>query len=127
MKNFSLVFEGHQIGRTIGYPTLNLDPQSVGDISRDEKKHGVYSAKVWIADREYIGAAYVGPRAVFGETKTVFEIFVVDFDREIYGQEVAFQLFSFIRGVLELNSLAELQAQLNQDVLNVKKSLENTQ
>jgi len=118
----SEVFLGSQLGRTIGFPTLNLDVSLLENAAQNYQK-GVYACRVFIADRWYEGALYFGPRLVLDEQKNVLEIFVINFSSEIYGQVVEFQLGAFIRPVMDFASLAELQEQLAQDVDDVRACL----
>lgn len=61
------VIRGDQVGRTLNFPTANLDPTLLAHI----EKEGVYAAKVRLGSRNYRGALYLGPRITLGETKRV--------------------------------------------------------
>ncbi len=106
------VLKGSQEGRTVGYPTVNLDPEIVSQPMR----RGVYSAEVRVKDKTYKGALYYGPRLVKNETNTVLEIFILDFGEEIYGEEIGFKLGKYIRGVMQFNSMEDLKKQIKTDV-----------
>jgi len=114
----STVFHGDKSGRTINFPTINLDPLVIPQ----DTKPGVYASLVEIAASEYKGALYFGPRLVKGETHNVLEIFILDFDKEVYGQTVSFCLEKFIRPVLDFASLDELKQQLQKDIEAVRNS-----
>jgi riboflavin kinase/FMN adenylyltransferase len=108
--------QGDQYGRTLGFPTANLDPS----ILRHITKEGVYACTVHLGSQNYRGALYLGPRLVLHETVRVLEIHIIDFDREIYGQTLAFQLGSFIRPPMDFASLNELKERFAADVDSVK-------
>jgi len=105
------VIHGEQVGRTIGFPTANLDVI----IDPALLDPGVYFGTCQIADQLHFCLPYFGPRLVFGETKNVFEIYLFDFDQEIYDQSVKVTLQQFMRGPLQLASLDELKSQLEAD------------
>lgn len=107
----STVHKGDQLGRTIGFPTLNLD----ATVLPEDFPQGIYASIVKIGKNEYKGALYFGPRLVLGETKNVLEIHVIDFEKEIYGQEVAFRIGAFIRPITNFSSMQEMQKQLEKD------------
>ena len=113
----SIVYKGDQLGRTIGFPTLNLDV----NILPKDLKEGIYACHVTIDNTDYLGALYFGPRLVVGETKNVLEIHVLDFDKEIYGQEVEFEIGRFVRQISNFSSMQEMKKQLKKDVDAVKK------
>src|SRR3990167_2994145 len=89
------VIEGKQIGRKLGFPTINLD--NPGLLSG--KKEGVYACLVKIDEKIHQGVLYYGPRLILNEKENILEIYLFDFNNDIYGQEVLFQLKDYIRGV----------------------------
>ncbi len=113
------VMQGDQYGRTLGFPTANLDP----NILRHITKEGVYACTVHLGSQNYRGALYLGPRLVLHETVRVLEIHIIDFDREIYGQTLAFQLGSFIRPPMDFADSTTLQAQFSKDIAAVRGRL----
>lgn len=116
------VLHGDQTGRTIGFPTLNLDPTIVTKNLPDLEK-GVHAAWVKIREKKYKGALYFGPRVVKNETKDVLEIYILDFDEEIYGSPVEFEIVSFIRSVMNFSSLDELKDQIEKDITATRSCL----
>lgn len=107
----SKVYKGDQLGRTLGFPTLNLDVQ----VLDKPYKEGVYAALVEYENKEYSGMLYLGPRLVLGETKRVLEINLFDFDEEIYDKEVVFTLREYIRPIANFATLEEMKLQLEKD------------
>lgn len=115
----SKVFKGEQVGRTIDFPTVNLD---VTIIPKDTKQ-GVYASWVTVNGQTYKGALYYGPRLVFNEVNVVLEIYILDFSGDLYGQEVNFTIHDFIRPPLDFDTLDGLKAQLKADVTKVNMCL----
>jgi riboflavin kinase/FMN adenylyltransferase len=113
-----LVVDGEKIGRTIGFPTANLDAIP----SEENLATGVYFGSCEVKDAEnasysktFSCITYFGPRLVFSEVKNVFETYLYDFSGNLYGKTLHFSLTHFIRPPLKLNSLEELKSQLEKD------------
>ena len=110
------VLHGGKKGKALGYPTINLDPT----IIPQNLRKGVYAALVKYDNNLYRGALFFGPRVILNETKNVLEIFIFDFDKEIYGQDVEFQIRDFIREVENFSSMEDLSAKLAKDVKKIR-------
>lgn len=115
----SEVFHGDQTGRQLNFPTINLDPKTVPA----NTEPGVYASKVIVKKTNYMGALYLGPRFIKGETHNVLEIYLLDFNEEIYGEVVTFTLEKFIRPVIDFTSLEAFKAQLREDIAAVRDTL----
>ncbi len=105
------VIHGEQVGRTIGFPTANLDVQ----LSTKDLDAGVYFGDCVIEGKSYDCLPYFGPRLIFGETKNVFEVYIFDLDSEIYDQQLIVTLRKFQRPPVQVQSLEELKALLEND------------
>jgi riboflavin kinase/FMN adenylyltransferase len=116
MKYTAVVLRGDQYGRTLGFPTANLDARLLTHIT----KNGVYACRVQLGSQFYRGALYLGPRIVLHETQRVLEIHIVDFDQEIYGQTLGFELGPFIRPPQDFATTNDLTQQLARDVAAVR-------
>ena len=116
-----VVLHGDQTGRTIDFPSLNLEPSLWP--RNLQTKPGVYAAQVRIGKNKYLGALYYGPRLVKGETHNVLEIHVLDFAKDVYDQIVEFRVGKFVRPPMDFGSLASLKEQLASDVSIVKTTL----
>ncbi len=113
----AIVIPGKRIGKILNFPTINLhDPNLLSG-----QKEGVYASRVKIKGKEYFGVLYYGPRLILGETKNVLEIFVFDFDQEIYGETVSFQPEKYIRQVMNFSNTRSFQDQLRGDCEEVRK------
>lgn len=115
----SKVFAGNKQGRTIGFPTLNLDPS----ILPGNQKEGVYAALVKHNKNIYKGALFLGPRIMRNETKKVLEIYVFDFSKEIYDESMSFQILDYIREVRNFASPDELKQQIKKDIVAIEACL----
>lgn len=113
------VIRGEQIGRTIGFPTVNLELNDQDSMLKTKK--GVHYCQVKINGKLYDGLLYFGPRLVRNEKKDVIEIHILEFDQEIYDQEIDFRIIKHIRGVKSINNLNELKEQIGKDIHEVRR------
>lgn len=107
-----IVQKGAQRGRTIGFPTANLE---FGDLVRP--KFGVYCVEIRIDGDPvwYPGVANTGNRPTVGGEEARLEVHIFDFDRDIYGQHVDVQFRSFIRDEKKFESFDALKDQIKDD------------
>ena len=105
------VAHGAQIGRTIGFPTANI-----GIKRRLSPVLGVYSVHIEHSSKTYTGVCNVGKRPTLGGTKTLLEVFVFDFDQEIYGENVNVIFRQKCRNEIKFGSFDELKKQIEKDV-----------
>jgi riboflavin kinase/FMN adenylyltransferase len=105
------VSHGAQIGRTIGFPTANI-----GIKRRLSPVLGVYSVHIEHSSKTYTGVCNVGKRPTLGGTKTLLEVFVFDFDQEIYGENVNVIFRQKCRNEIKFGSFDELKKQIEKDV-----------
>ena len=110
---FAKVIPGKQIGRKLGFPTINLDKPKL----LRGKNEGVYACLVKINNIIYHGLLYYGPRLILNEKEKILEIFILDFKSEIYGKEIAFRLLDFIRKPEDFPTLDKFKKQLEKDSL----------
>jgi len=118
------VIEGNKLGRTIGYPTANLQIE-------DEQKlipaNGVYAVDVLLdpsKGKEAVqlkGMMNIGVRPTVDGTKRVIEVNIFDFDEMIYGHELKITLRKKLRNEVKFNGLEELKAQLAKDKLEAER------
>ena len=107
------VRHGHRIGRTIGVPTVNLTaPPKVLVPS-----HGVYATKVYLPDgSSYPAVTNVGTRpTVNNGTNVTVEAWLLDFDGDLYGQNVRVEFHHRLRDEVRFDSLDALKAQIRSD------------
>lgn len=114
------VVMGDQRGRTIGFPTANLDVW-------DElllPANGVYAGYAWVGETRRLAASNVGVRpTVNGGTVTV-ESHLLDFDGDLYGQELRVEFIQRIRPEKKFDGLPSLKDQIGRDVTAVRQALQ---
>jgi len=122
------VVRGAGRGRTIGIPTVNLEPPDPRKLLPPD---GVYAAIVTVGKREaesgkrYGGMMNQGPRPTFGEQVRALEVHLFDFAGELYGETVAVEWVRRLRDVQAFPSRDALVAQLERDRQAARASLES--
>lgn len=112
------VVPGNRIGRTIGFPTANLQP-GPGKLL---PPNGVYYSKVLCGQKVFCAVSNVGCKPTVTDDRVIgLESYLYDFDGELYGQEISVELLSFQRAERRFETLEELRAQLNEDIASGKK------
>lgn len=114
------VIHGKQRGRLMGFPTANV---AYG--SSILPAHGVYSVKVNVNGKIYIGMGNIGKNPTFNDIhQDSLEINIFDFDEDIYGQVISVQLYRQTRGEIKFSSMDALKAQLIRDQKIIRKEFE---
>lgn len=118
-RNYSFsgtVVGGDKRGRELGYPTANIK------LSSQEKllpAIGIYAVKVLLENEQHIGLLSIGNRPTFyNEGELVTEVYIYNFNREIYGDVVTIELIDRLRGEEKFNSAEDLINQMNKDKEN---------
>lgn len=106
------VIKGDQLGRQLGYPTANIEIDSIHKLIPAD---GIYAVHVRHADNLYKGALYIGNRPTVDGTRKVIEVNIFNFAKDIYGESLTIEFHTFIRGDKKLNSLEELKDQITLD------------
>lgn len=107
------VEHGDKLGRTLGFPTANLKL----DAYKLVPKNGVYFVKVIHQNQVYKGLLSVGTRpTVTNSNEKRVEVFILDFDQEIYGETLEVEVLEFIREDMKFDSLEALVEQMNLDL-----------
>lgn len=114
-----IVVGGDKRGRELGFPTANIK------LSSQEKllpASGVYAVKVMVENERHTGLLSIGKRPTFyNQGELVSEVYIYDFNREIYGAKVTTELVERLRGEVKFNSAEELINQMNTDKENGNK------
>jgi riboflavin kinase/FMN adenylyltransferase len=114
------VVHGDGRGRTLGFPTANIDVWEEQFLPRK----GVYAGWAHLNGETFMAVANIGNRPTFnGKTVTV-EAYLLDFDRDIYGAHLIFDLVAFLRPELKFNGVEALVAQMHRDVAQGRAILE---
>lgn len=113
-RHFSIlgtVEHGDHRGHQLGFPTANLNPRNAA-LPPD----GVYAVRVRLANTSLNGVVNIGVRPTFGGTARRLEVHILDFNRDLYGQELEVEFVKPLRGERQFATVAELQAQIAADV-----------
>lgn len=112
------VLHGRKVGRTIGFPTANiaLDPSC-------KLMHGIYAVTLTVDGRTYGGAANFGTRPTFDDGPPLLEVYVLDFDGDLYGKMVEVAFVGFIRPEAKFDSVETLVVRMRQDVEEARAML----
>lgn len=113
------VQHGDKRGRTIGFPTANLD---MGSYLRP--RYGIYAVTGQLPDGRVVqGAANMGIRPTFDPPVELLEPFFFDFSGDLYGQEIEVAFHHFLRPEAKFSSLEELTEQMERDCEEAKRLL----
>lgn len=113
-----VVAQGDRVGRTIGFPTANLE--SIGEML---PAYGVYAVRVRVQNEAYLGAMNVGIRPTVNGTSLRVETHLLDFDADLYGARIECDLVERLRGEMKFDGLPALKAQITSDVAQARKIL----
>ena len=104
------VIHGDKRGRELGFPTANLalDPTCA-------LRHGIYAVRVAAAGRRYNGVASFGRRPMFDTGTVLLEIFLFDFDGDLYGVNIDVAFIAWLREEAMFASAEELVFQMEED------------
>ncbi|MCR8745106.1 bifunctional riboflavin kinase/FAD synthetase [Romboutsia lituseburensis] len=105
------VIHSKKLGRTIGFPTANLE----NDNNMVIPKNGIYATKVYIEDKVYFGATNVGYNPTVNGKSLSIETNILEFDEDIYGKNIKVEFLERIRDEKKFSSLEELKNQLGKD------------
>ncbi len=115
---FGTVVEGRKIGRDLGFPTANIDPDN-----ELLPGNGVYAARTLVDGKWIDSAVFIGARETFDCQQHVIESHLLDFNGDLYGQSVEVCLVKKIREVTPFSSKEALIEQIEKDVEQIRKRL----
>ena len=115
------VIKGQGIGKTLGYPTANLEIQSKHKLIPES---GIYAVKAILNNKSHDALLYIGKRPTIhsNDNKTI-EVHILDFEKNIYGDKITVEFVDFIRGDIEFESLEKLKEQMQKDELKGRNIL----
>ena len=113
------VVKGYQRGQTLGFPTANLQPTPQMALPGD----GIYATWAIIDGVRHPSATSIGVRPTFNLSERLIEVYVMDFDDDLYGQRLGVEFVSKLRDQETFNSVDELVVQINQDVADSRAAL----
>lgn len=102
------VEQGKKLGRTIGFPTVNI----VAHPLKLFPPNGVYATKTLYKGKYYYGVTNIGKNPTVNGTKKIVETYLFDFDQTIYGETLQIFFYKFLRSEQKFPDVAELQRQI---------------
>lgn len=113
------VVGGAKRGTGMGYPTANVPmPKGTG------LGHGIFAVRVHLPDQtRHEAAAYLGTRPTFDDGKPVLEVFLFEFDGDLYGREIEVEFIGFVRPDRKFDSAEGLIAQMERDCAKAREML----
>lgn len=115
------VSKGNAIGRTIGFPTANLE---LGDAEKIIPADGVYAVWVTVDGASYKGMMNIGKKPTIKNQARTLEVHILGFEQDIYGEGICVEFVHKIRDEIKFTDILKLQQQLLIDKEHVKKILE---
>lgn len=116
-----LVVKGKQIGRSIGFPTANIE---IGNNYKLIPREGVYGITAEVDGMSFLGMLNIGSRPTVDGNQQSIEAHLFDFEGDIYNKQLKVKLKYFLRKEQKFENLKALQAQLRMDRSTVKSKLD---
>lgn len=108
-----VVTEGNKIGRTIGFPTVNIEPEE----DKLLLPNGVYYTETIVEGKKYASVTNIGTKpTVSGENKITVETNIINMSKDLYGKVIEVRFLEFIRPEKRFNSLEELKKAVDLDI-----------
>ena len=116
---YGRVVRGERVGRSLGYPTANVDLRR-----RQSAVMGIFAVRVHgIESRVLDAVASVGDRPTFNGTKPILEVHLFDFDGDLYGKYIHVDFIARLRGQQKYDRVEDLVAQMHRDADNARSIL----
>jgi riboflavin kinase / FMN adenylyltransferase len=116
-----VVIHGNKLGRTIGFPTANL---YLDQTTKILPEIGVYAVQLIVQGNRLNGVMNIGKKPTVQQTETIsVEVFIFDFEAEIYDETVRVFVYDRLRGEQRFGSIDELKSQLKKDEENARSVL----
>jgi riboflavin kinase/FMN adenylyltransferase len=112
------VAHGDKRGRELGFPTANLRLDPACGL-----KHGIYAVRIGVDDMRYDGVASFGVRPMFDNGAPLLEVFLFDFDGDLYGQTIDVAFIGWIRHEQKFASVEVLKRHMMADVAQARDAL----
>lgn len=114
------VIRGVGRGQTLGFPTANLKV----DAQRALPPDGVYVTRAYVEGTPHQAVTNIGVRPTFDEPGRTVEVFMLDFEGDLYGRHLKIDLLERLRGEMRFSGAEELKAQIAKDVVQARRVLE---
>jgi len=112
------VIHGEKRGRDLGFPTANIRLDRNCGL-----KHGIYAVRVGHGEQRFDGVASFGRRPTFDNGAALLEIFLFDFNGDLYGERLDVAFIGFIREELKFDGIPALVRQMNDDSARAREQL----
>ena len=119
MKIEGTVVHGKHIGRTLGFPTANVQAARICGSGPD----GVYAAHFVVDSQAYSCMVNIGRHPTLPEGERTIEAHIFDYAGDLYGREVTIETMDYIRGEQKFSSVEELRRQLERDKITARELL----
>lgn len=115
------VIMGTQMGKRLGFPTANIDPQTIGKMLPMD---GCYAVEVTLQNKTYAGMMNIGFRPTFSKSdQRSVEVYILNFTSDIYNKELHIDFVQRLRAERRFNSPEELREQLRNDAQKVERMI----
>jgi riboflavin kinase/FMN adenylyltransferase len=115
-----LVVGGEKRGQVLGFPTANVDVEETTAVPAD----GIYATRAIVDGACHDSATYIGTRPTFEQSNRVIEVFILDFQGDLYGRQLTIEFIDRIRGDMTFANPDELIAQMEKDVAQAQEVLD---
>lgn len=105
------VVHGKKLGRTIGYPTANIETESIKLLP----KKGAYIVEVFIQGQQYKGMLSIGTNPTVNGEKLTVEVYILDFEADIYDEKITVKFRDFLHEEIKFEGLNKLIERLDED------------
>ncbi len=112
------VRHGQNRGKTLGFPTANINVSS-------KIPEGIYISKTKISNQFYPSITFIGSALTFGETKKQAETYILEFEQNLYGKFVSVEIIKKLRENKKFDSSESLIAQMEEDKRQAQEYFKN--
>ncbi|WP_102978858.1 bifunctional riboflavin kinase/FAD synthetase [Chryseobacterium scophthalmum] len=105
------VVHGKKLGRTIGYPTANIEAENIKLLP----KKGAYIVEVFVDNQQYKGMLSVGTNPTVNGEKLTVEVYILDFEGDIYDEKITVKFRDFLHEEIKFEGLEKLIERLDED------------
>ncbi len=115
------VVNGAGIGRQIGFPTANIEPDEPMKLLPQD---GVYEVEITLNAGQYEGVMNVGVKPTIAKgLKRTIEVYILDFNGDIYGEKAEIKVIRRLRGEINFDNINALKFQIEVDVARVRRKI----
>jgi riboflavin kinase/FMN adenylyltransferase len=107
-----VVVQGERKGRELGFPTANIE---VGDPDKMLPKEGIYAVYGWVDGHRVPGLLHLGPRPTFAGFAPTVEVWLMDFDGDLYGRRMRVELVQRLRDIYPFTTVPALIEAIRED------------